>query len=174
MNLFIQPKHTSIRANTTSPSLPPTQTISYKNSFEVDIQSLKMYGSIIKSTAIAFALAATVSAAPPPYPNKCGDMVCPTDKPLCCGVYYNGGVGLECMAGTTCPPIQYPTTTTPVTTPTFGPSAAIRSSASLARSAALFIRAPTARSSAPSKGKEVSGYSAGVACDRGRIDGSLE
>ncbi|KAL3962648.1 hypothetical protein PCL_01285 [Purpureocillium lilacinum] len=93
-----------------------------------------MYGSIIKSTAIAFALAATVSAAPPPYPNKCGDMVCPTDKPLCCGVYYNGGVGLECMAGTTCPPIQYPTTTTttttpastpttttPVTTPTFGP-----------------------------------------------------
>ncbi|KAJ6440198.1 cytosolic Fe-S cluster assembling factor cfd1 [Purpureocillium lavendulum] len=78
-----------------------------------------MYGSIIKSAITVFALTATVSAAPSPaspYPDKCGDMVCPSDKPKCCGVYYNGGVGLECMAGTTCPPIQYPTHTTMITT----------------------------------------------------------
>ncbi|KAK4090596.1 hypothetical protein VFPBJ_06280 [Purpureocillium lilacinum] len=86
-----------------------------------------MYASIIKTAIIAVALAGTsVSARPQAeYPNKCGDMVCPTDKPLCCGVYFDGNLELECVAGQTCPPIQYPSTTTtaapPPATPTFGP-----------------------------------------------------
>ncbi|UNI19430.1 hypothetical protein JDV02_005614 [Purpureocillium takamizusanense] len=81
-----------------------------------------MYASIIKSAVLVAALAGTtaVSALPQAaqYPDKCGDMVCQPDTPLCCGVYYNGNIELECVAGKTCPPIQYPTKTTTTATPT--------------------------------------------------------
>jgi hypothetical protein len=86
-----------------------------------------MYASSIKSALIALALAGATIAAPQSYPDKCGDMVCPSDKPLCCEVPFNGGVGLECLAK--CPPLAFPTTMTTVVStatqapppPAFGP-----------------------------------------------------
>lgn len=39
------------------------------------------------------------------YPNRCGDMVCPSDKPLCCEIYYDGNLVLACLDGTTCPSV---------------------------------------------------------------------
>ncbi|KAH6688458.1 hypothetical protein F5X68DRAFT_231086 [Plectosphaerella plurivora] len=88
-----------------------------------------MYASVIKSTLIAIAFVGAATASPASYPDKCGDMVCPSDKPLCCSVPFNGGVGLECLAK--CPPMQgFPTTMATVvatapagqaTPPIFGP-----------------------------------------------------
>lgn len=37
------------------------------------------------------------------YPNGCGDVICPPDKPLCCEVIVNGSIVLECFRGSTCP-----------------------------------------------------------------------
>jgi hypothetical protein len=85
-----------------------------------------MYATAIKSAFVALALAGAVNAAAiQPYPDKCGDMVCPPDKARCCSVPFNGGVGLECLAE--CPPQQPLTTMATVVTsappamPTFGP-----------------------------------------------------
>ncbi|KAG5937386.1 hypothetical protein E4U53_008205 [Claviceps sorghi] len=41
-------------------------------------------------------------AAPQSYPNKCGDEVCPADKPECCEIIVDGEAELGCFVQ--CPP----------------------------------------------------------------------
>ncbi|KAI5459687.1 hypothetical protein BGZ63DRAFT_425656 [Mariannaea sp. PMI_226] len=68
---------------------------------------------IFNYAIIAFALSAAVNAIPQGYPNKCGDQICPADKPNCCEVIVNGLPTTTTSAFTN-------TTTPAPSTPTFG------------------------------------------------------
>ncbi|SPJ73983.1 uncharacterized protein FTOL_03713 [Fusarium torulosum] len=59
---------------------------------------------LFNNAIVVFALSVSVNAYPQPYPNKCGDQVCPADKAKCCEVIVNGVAELGCFAE--CPPIQ--------------------------------------------------------------------
>ncbi|KAH7246656.1 hypothetical protein BKA59DRAFT_420210 [Fusarium tricinctum] len=59
---------------------------------------------LFNNAIIVFALSVSVNAFPQPYPNKCGDQVCPADKAKCCEVIVNGVAELGCFAE--CPPVQ--------------------------------------------------------------------
>ncbi|KAF5228830.1 hypothetical protein FAUST_10804 [Fusarium austroamericanum] len=59
---------------------------------------------LFTNAIVAIALSVSVNAMPQPYPNKCGDQVCPADKAKCCEVIINGVAELGCFAE--CPPIQ--------------------------------------------------------------------
>ncbi|KAI5461697.1 hypothetical protein BGZ63DRAFT_386450 [Mariannaea sp. PMI_226] len=79
---------------------------------------------IFNSFIIAFALSGAVIAVPQAYPNKCGDTVCPADKPKCCSVLNNGEFELGCFAecpSTTTTATTSTSTTAPPSAPTFGP-----------------------------------------------------
>lgn len=65
-----------------------------------------MISNIFKSSIVALAFTAAASAIPQQYPNKCGDQVCPTDKPECCAVLVNGVEELGCFAVCPKPPQQ--------------------------------------------------------------------
>ncbi|KAJ5936031.1 hypothetical protein N7454_005329 [Penicillium verhagenii] len=59
---------------------------------------------MLTSTIVVFALSITVStlARPHDYANRCGDNLCPEDKPTCCEVTRNGVPTLDCFDK--CPP----------------------------------------------------------------------
>ncbi|KAF9766096.1 hypothetical protein IL306_001526 [Fusarium sp. DS 682] len=86
---------------------------------------------LFNNAIVAFALSVAVSALPQPYPNKCGDQVCPADKPKCCEVIVNGVAEIGCFAECPAPPSvqaklrhrEQPTATTAASPsiPTFGP-----------------------------------------------------
>lgn len=63
-----------------------------------------MASRILQITVAAFAFTTAVSAIPQSYPNKCGDQVCPSDKPNCCAVNVNGVEELGCFAVCPNPP----------------------------------------------------------------------
>ncbi|OAQ62454.1 hypothetical protein VFPPC_06923 [Pochonia chlamydosporia 170] len=60
-----------------------------------------MMSNVFQLTIAAFAFTTLVTAVPQQYPNKCGDQVCPSDKPKCCAVNVNGVEELGCFAS--CP-----------------------------------------------------------------------
>ncbi|KAH6949173.1 hypothetical protein DER45DRAFT_650062 [Fusarium avenaceum] len=81
---------------------------------------------LFNNAIVAFALSVSVNAFPQPYPNKCGDQVCPANKAKCCEVIINGVAELGCFAE--CPPVQALksheeplATTVSSSIPTFGP-----------------------------------------------------
>lgn len=54
------------------------------------------------SNFVAFALSVALSIVA--NPNKCGDMICPRDKPECCVVTRDSVPTLGCLSGNQCPP----------------------------------------------------------------------
>ncbi|KAG5655396.1 hypothetical protein KAF25_006899 [Fusarium avenaceum] len=82
---------------------------------------------LFNNAIVVFALSVSVNAFPQPYPNKCGDQVCPANKAKCCEVIINGVAEIECFAE--CPPVQalqnreepLATTAASPSIPSFGP-----------------------------------------------------
>lgn len=57
---------------------------------------------MLTSTIVVFALSIAVSTLAHDYANRCGDNLCPKDKPTCCEVTRNGVPTLDCFDK--CPP----------------------------------------------------------------------
>ncbi|KAG5982251.1 hypothetical protein E4U55_002142 [Claviceps digitariae] len=63
-----------------------------------------MFVNISKSAIVVFTITSLSHAIPQSYPNKCGDQVCPADRPKCCEVIVNGVAELGCFSE--CPPVS--------------------------------------------------------------------
>ncbi|EXK83548.1 hypothetical protein FOQG_12244 [Fusarium oxysporum f. sp. raphani 54005] len=86
---------------------------------------------LFNNIIVAIALSGAATALPQKYPIKCGDSVCPADKPKCCEVLVNGDLEIGCFEECPAlPPVQaklrhraQPTITIAASPPiqTFGP-----------------------------------------------------